>query len=355
MTRRILVVGLLVSGLAFAQLPPEKIQKIEKVVATEMARASVPGVSLAIALNGKIQWTGAFGMADLENFVPMTANTRVRLASISKPMTAIAVMQLVEQGKIDLDSPIQRYVPEFPKKPWPVTVRQLMGHTAGIRSYLGNEMSSTTHYTDHVTPMLVFAGDPLLFEPGTKYSYSTYGYTVIGAMLEALTHEKLPDYLREHVFVPAGMETIGEDSVYALIPHRARGYQLQPSGIVQNCDLADTSNKIAGGGLISTATDLVKFALALNEGKLVRPETLKTMWTATKLPDGSTAPYGLGFEIRPADGMMIVGHTGGQRGTTTNLVILPEKRIVFAYMMNLESAKAMTPISRGLREILLAP
>jgi serine beta-lactamase-like protein LACTB len=355
LTRRIFIAGLLVSGFALAQLPPERVKKIEQLVTTEMARNSVPGISLAIAMNGKIQWTGGFGMADLENFVPMTASTRVRLASISKPMTATAVMQLVEQGKIDLDSPISRYVPQFPQKQWPVTVRQLMSHTAGIRGYLGNEMSSTTHYTDHVTPMGVFAGDALLFEPGTKYSYSTYGYTVIGAMVEALTHEKLVDYLREHVFVPAGMETIGEDSVYSLIPHRGRGYQLRPNGVVENCDLADTSNKIAGGGLISAVTDLVRFALALNEGKLVRSQTLKAMWTATKLPDGTAAPYGLGFEIRQADGLNTVGHTGGQRGTTTNLVILPEKGIVFAYMMNLESAHAMTPIARGLREILLAP
>jgi len=352
-TRRILLAGIVLCRLAFAQLPTEKIKKIEQLVTAEMARNSVPGISMAIAVNGKIQWTGGFGMADLENFVPMTADTRVRLASISKPMTAIAVMQLVEQGKIDLDVPIRRYVPQFPEKPWTVTVRHLMSHTAGIRSYLGNEMSSTMHYTDHVTPMGVFANDALLFEPGTKYSYSTYGYTVIGAMLEALTHERLSDYLHEHVFAPAAMDTIGEDSVYKLIPHRARGYQLRPNGVVENCDLADTSNKVAGGGLVSAVSDLVRFALALNEGKLVRPATLKTMWTATKLPDGSTAPYGLGFEIRQDNGMTLLGHTGGQRGTTTNLVILPDKGIVYAYMMNLESAHAMTPISRGLREILL--
>jgi len=340
-------------GLASAQLAPEQVKKIDEVVTTEMSRASVPGVSMAIAINGKIQWTGGFGMADLENFVPMTADTRVRLASISKPMTAVAIMQLVEHGKIDLDAPIRKYLPEFPEKPWPVTVRQLMGHTAGIRGYLGNEMSSTEHYTDHVTPMQVFAKDALIFEPGTKYTYSTYGYTVLGAMLEKLTNEKLVNYLRTHVFNPAGMETIGEDSVYALIPHRSRGYQLLKDGTVANCELADTSNKIAGGGLISSVADLAKFAIALTQGKLVKPETLKAMWTPTKLPDGSTAPYGLGFEIRQDQGMTLYGHTGGQRGTTTNLVILPDQGIIYAYMMNLESAHAMTPISRGLRQILL--
>lgn len=354
-TRRFILATLLAASVASAQLPQEQVRKIEQLATTEMSRASIPGLSMAIAINGKLQWTGAFGMSDLENLVPMTTATRVRLASISKPMTAIAIMQLVEQGKIDLDAPIRKYVPEFPEKPTPVTVRQLMAHTAGIRGYLGNEMSSTTHYTDHVTPMQVFANDALLFEPGTKYSYSTYGYTVLGAMLEKLTGERLSDYLKTHVFAPAGMDTIVEDSVFTLIPHRSRGYQLMKDGTVANCDLADTSNKIAGGGLISTASDLVKFALALTSGKLVKPETLQSMWTATKLPGGTTAPYGLGFEVRQDQGITLYGHTGGQRGTTTNLVILPAQGIIYAYMMNLERGQAMTPISRGLRQILLPP
>lgn len=174
-------------------------------------------------------------------------------------------------------------------------------------------------------------------------------------MVEAVTGKKLVDYFRENIFIPAGMDTIGEDSVYALIPHRTRGYQLRPNGVVENCDLSDTSNKIAGGGLISTSTDLVKFALALSEGKLVKKDTLARMWTSEKLPDGKLTEYGLGFDVRRPDGLLVVGHTGGQRGSQTNLVILPERGITLSYMMNLESSTALIPIARGLRAILLEP
>jgi len=346
---------LIAAASALAQLPAAKLQKIEQLISSEMARASVPGVSLAIATDGKIQWAGGFGMADLENFVPMTANTRVRLASISKTITAVAVMQLVEKGKIDLDAPIRRYVPEFPEQQWPVTVRQVMTHTAGIRAYRGTEMNSTTHYTDARSPMLVFSKDPVEFEPGTKYSYSTYGYTVLGAALETAAGQSMVDYFREHIFIPAGMDTIRDDSVHAIIPHRARGYQLRPNGVVENCELSDTSNKIAGGGLISTASDLVKFALALHGGKLLKRETMDQMFSAAVLRDGTKAPYGLGFELREENGIRIVGHTGGQRGTQTYLVTIPSKGIAFAYMMNLEASTALMPIARGLRAILLEP
>ncbi len=226
LSRRFCVTLLALAISARAELPADKLRKIEQVVSTEMARASIPGLSLTIATDGVIRWSGGFGMADLKNFVPMTAASELRLASISKTITAVAVLQLMEQGKIDLDAPIQRYVPEFPEKPWPVTVRQLLSHTAGVRHYRGVEMNSTDHYTDLISPMKVFANDPLLFEPGTQYSNTTYGYTLLGAAVEKASGVKLMDYFQEKIFRPAGMEHIGLDSVFEIIPHRVRGYQL---------------------------------------------------------------------------------------------------------------------------------
>ena len=167
-------------------------------------------------------------MADVENFVPMTPMTTIRLGSISKPITAIAVMQLVEQGKMDLDGEIQRYVPSFPKKQWPVTIRELLGHLGAVRHYQGDdEEGSTRHYTDRTEPLKIFAGDPLLFEPGTRFSYTTYGFNLLGAAVENASGEKFLDYLQAHIFQPAGMDHIRDDNVYAIIPHRARGYRLK--------------------------------------------------------------------------------------------------------------------------------
>jgi serine beta-lactamase-like protein LACTB len=264
-----------------AALAPEKIRRIEQAVATQMSRNSIPGVSIAIAAGSQLRWAAGYGMADLENFVPVTPLTEIRLGSISKPITAIAVMQLVERGKIDLDGEIQRYVPSFPKKQWPVTVRQLLGHLGGVRHYRGDdEEGSTRHYnTDRMEPLKIFAGDPLLFEPGTQYSYTTYGFNLLGAAVEMASGEKFLDYVQADIFRPAGMDHIRDDNTLAIIPHRARGYRLTANGNLENCALADTSNKIPGGGFISTASDLVKFALAINSGTLVKKETVELMLT----------------------------------------------------------------------------
>ena len=145
-------------------------------------------------------------MADVENNVPAGAGTVYRLASISKPITATAVMQLVERGRVDLDAPVWKYVPAFPVKPWPVTVRQLLCHQSGVRHYRGDEISSTRHYVDLTEPLKIFKDDPLLFEPGTRTSYTTYGYNLLGAVVEAASGMKFADYLEANIFRPAGCD-----------------------------------------------------------------------------------------------------------------------------------------------------
>ncbi len=253
-------------------------------------------------------------MADLENQVPVTASTRIRLGSISKPITAVAVMQLVERDKIDLDADVQRYLPSFPKKQWPITIRQLLGHQSGIRHYRqdGSDVDITAHYADRQEPLKIFQDDPLVFEPGTKYSYSTYGFNVLGAIVEKVSDLRFTDYVRENIFMRADMDQIGPDDTYAIVPHRARDYRLQ-NGVLQNCHLADTSNKIPGGGFISTPSDLVKFAMALNEGKLVKKDSV----------------------------------------ITTNLEMFPAESVAIAVMTNLESARGLPAITRGIAKIVL--
>src|ERR1051325_3899043 len=183
----------------------EKIRAIEQVITTEMSRNTIPGLTVAIGSATGMRWSNGYGMADLENLVPATALTEIRLGSISKPITATAVMQLVEKDQIQLDAPIQKYVPTFPQKQWPLTVRQLLGHLGGVRHYQGTEIESTRHYSDRITPLKIFKDDPLLFEPGTKYSYTTYGFNLLGAAVENVTRTPFVDYLRANIFQPAGM------------------------------------------------------------------------------------------------------------------------------------------------------
>lgn len=323
-------------------LSPERIVSIEKALEAERERQGIVGMSAAIVVSGDLKWTRGFGLSDLENNVPARAATMYRLGSIAKPITATAVMQLVEKGTIDLDEPIHRYVPQFPRKTWVVSVRQLLGHLGGVRTYQGDEMGSTKHYGGVIEPLSIFIDDPLAVEPGTQYLYSTYGYNLLGAAVELASGLKFAHYLHAQVFMPAKIEFIVPDNLFAIIPNRSRGYKAGPGGKLENCILADTSNKISGGGLVGTAEDVARFASALARGLLVTPRTLELMSTSLKLKDGSQTGYGLGLGIGTYAGHRTFSHEGGQPGTRTIMAILPDDHTTIALMTNTETAKQRT-------------
>lgn len=291
---------------AFAQtgLPSDTVDQINGVIKSQMSKAKIPGLSLAVVTDLKLRWENGYGTADLENSVPATPDTMYRLASITKSMTAVSVMQLVEAGKLDLDAPIQRYVPAFPKKPWPVTARRLLTHTAGIRTYKKGEMESTRCYPTLTEALNVFKNDPLEYEPGTSYLYSSEGYTVLAVAVEGASGMNYFDYVRKHIFEPAGMERAQPDRVAALIPHRTQGYKKLENGELVNSDLADTSSKAV---ICSTAGDLARFAIAFLSGKLVRLETVQQMFvpdpvTQRKIGAGGMMGYSFGFNVVDREG-----------------------------------------------------
>jgi serine beta-lactamase-like protein LACTB len=355
MVKRLRLACLLAIFLAAAPtfgLQPERVRAIGRAVTAEMARQRVPGMSVAVATGGRLQWSSGYGLADVENKVAAKSSTVYRLGSISKPITAVAVLQLAERGKLDLDAAVQKYVPSFPEKPWPITIRQLLGHLGGIRHYRNMaEMNSTRHYNNMLEPLRIFENDPLVAEPGTRFSYSTYGYVLLGAVVEAASGTRFTDYIRENIFRPAGMDNIQPDDVYAIIPHRARGYRISSGGKLQNCALADTSNKIPGGGLSSTAADLVKFAIATRDDVLLKPETVTLMFTPQKLRNGRKTKYGMGWYVIDADRTKHVYHSGGQQGVSTDLVMLPREGAIVAVMCNLERA-TLSPLCAKILGIL---
>jgi CubicO group peptidase (beta-lactamase class C family) len=353
--QRSAVALLIAAAAAVAQqgvLPAERVSEIEALVRTEMARQKIPMVTTAIAWRGRLTWSGAFGYADVENKVRATPDTVHRLGSISKPITAVAALQLYEAGKLDLDAPVQKYVPEFPEKEAPITVRMLLCHQSGIRHYQNrDEVDSTRHYEGIASALGIFAKDPLVAVPGTKFSYTTYGYNLLGAVVERAAGMPFMTYLKERIFVPAGMLTARDDHPYAIIPNRARGYALTDDGELRNCNLADTSNKVPGGGMVSSAADLIRFAVAVRNGELLRPSTLELMWTPQKLSDGKPTEYGLGWFVREASGRKLVLHSGGQQGTSTVVGLLPGDGTAVAVLTNLERAE-LGPLLQGILQIL---
>ena len=308
-------------------------------------------MSIAVARKNQPLYTRGFGLADVEHSVPATERTRYRTASIAKPMTAAVVLSLMEDGKLDLDETVQTYVPEFPDKRWPVTTRQLLGHLGGIRHYKSSsESSSTKHFFSLKSALEVFAEDPLIHQPGTKYRYSSFGYNLLGSIAESAGDEAFMSLLQERVLTPAGMTRTVADDSYAVIPDRARGYVRATKSLLSSLPddhnfvegqlyrskLHDTSMKIPGGGLLSTAPDLVRFALAVNRAQVLSDSTRDEMWTRQKTADGKPTKYGLGWSIGRKSGRRAVWHGGAQSGTSTTLLLFPERETCVAIMSNLQ-------------------
>jgi len=253
-------------------LPSEKIAGIEKLVAAFISKNDVPGLSIAVVVDGQLAWSKGYGFADIENRVPATATTAYRSASIGKTMTATAAMLLVEEGKLDLEADIRQYCPAFPPKQWPITSRNLLSHTSGIRHYGGpraqEEQFSTVHYNTVPAALAPFKDDPLLFEPGTKYQYSTYGYDVLGCVIEGASQTSFLTFMRAHVWEPAGMVATRDDDPAAIVPNRAAKYT-RVEGQLRNAPMIDMSNRLPAGGYLTTVDDLARFAEALLAGRLV--------------------------------------------------------------------------------------
>jgi len=338
-------------------LPPAVVRQIDAAVEAWRSDSQAPALSLAVVTDNKIVFSKGYGMADLEKKVPARSDTVYRLASLTKSLTAVAVMQLVEAGKLDLDAPIQEYWPSFPEKQWTITPRQLLTHMAGVRHNKWSETSSTQHYASIADAINVFKDDPLLFEPETKYSYSTQGYVLLGGAIESASGVSYLQYLSEHIFKPAGMTQTAADDSGATIPNRAMGYRkgffgLSWLGGVRTAPPHDTSIKLSAGGLVSTVEDMARFAIALSEGQLVRPESLDKMWTKPKTRDGKESDYGFGFLVSEKNGQQRVFNDGSQTGTRTFLYLIPGAKFAVSLMTNLEKAdcESLTP---KIRDIVL--
>jgi serine beta-lactamase-like protein LACTB, mitochondrial len=326
-------------------LSAEKRAEIEKAVSSFMSANRVPGIGAAVVLEGEPVWSSGFGMTDLENSAPATSSTLFRLGSISKPITATAILQLWERGKLDLDAPVQKYCPVFPQKEWPITSRELLGHLGGIRHYNSDGKGdipedSARHFSSMEESLQIFAADPLVAKPGAKFNYSTYGYTLLGCVLEGAASEKYVDYVRENIFKPAGMAQTQADDFFSIIPHRTRWYHKDKSGIVRNAGVLDSSYKIPGGGLISSADDMARFEIAILADKLLSGATRDLMWTSLKTADGKLTGYALGWGTSDRIGVRVVAHTGGQQGTSTAFAVVPERRAGVVVLANMDDVNS---------------
>jgi len=275
------------------------LESIDSLAKKEIENSGTPSLQIAIGYKNKILYEQAYGFSDLENNVLASPESKYRTASVAKWLTATAAMKLVESGRLDLDKPIQEYCTSMPSKKWSVTTRQLLTHTAGVRGYLDFDellseskdpkkseeirlknyqevLSQHTRYVDVTGPLNIFKDDPLEFEPGTDWSYTSFGYRILACVMEGASQRDFKTLIDESVFKEAGMKNTVADDAWAIISHRVSGYYLNRDRTVRRADSRDVSENLPAGGYLSTASDLVRFALAFNDG-LVSEDTKELM------------------------------------------------------------------------------
>jgi serine beta-lactamase-like protein LACTB, mitochondrial len=274
---------------------------------------------------------------------PVAPDLRFRIGTVSTVLTSAGVGLLLEKDRLKLDDQIQTHVADFPKKPWPVTVRQLMGHVAGIRPDEGDEEDVTAHCERTTDGLQRFARSPLLFEPGTQFRYSTYGWILVSAAIEAAATEGLSTFMQKQIFEPLGMNDTTLDAAPSAADDRVTYYfprfAADPRYGPQEPTPVDYSCFSGSSGFLSTPSDLVRFGMAMNSGKLLKPATVQLLQTSLQLPSGEETGYGLGWDLETVtlagEQRRLVVHDGDLRGgTVATFMMFPERGIVVAVTSN---------------------
>lgn len=345
----------------------EAIAQARTLIEEYMAARGVPGLSVAVARDGVLQWSEGFGLADVEQGIAVTTATRFRTGSTAKPMSMAAAARLHDMGKLDFDTPVQKLVPTFPLKPGkPITFRMLAGMLGGFRHYrLGSDdFFNAKHYDNVLDYLATFQDEPLIAPPGTKFSYSSPGTNLQGAMTQAAGGKLFPDLVQELVFAPLGMVHTGADRNEEIIPNRVRYYERtggertyrirqsswgiegKPGrGVLLNAPYSDNSNKFPSGGYLTTPEDLVKFGTAHLQPGFLKADTLRQLFTSQKTADGKPTGYGMNWFIGKDDvGNDIRWHTGSSVGGNSIVILYPAQRVVLAMQTNLtDSEMKMLP------------
>jgi len=332
-----LLAGAFATTTARAQDTRALIHYVDSVATAAVAEHRTAGVSVAVVKNGRTVLAKGYGFADLENDVPATAETVYRIGSVTKQFTSAAIMKLSEQGKLSLDDTVQKFLPSFPTQGSRVTLRQLLNHTSGIKSYTGlGPKWQRVNRLDLAPDSLValFANEPFDFKPGEKWLYDNSGYFLLGMIIEKVSGKPYGQYLKDELFTPLGLKSTIYCDQAPLIKHRAQGYTLRPDSTFINAEPLSMTQPYAAGSLCSTVNDLAAWTIALSSGKVVSPASYKLMTTPGTLNDGKPLTYGFGLGIGTLGGHRQVSHNGGINGFISELHHYPDDSLVTVVLTN---------------------
>ncbi len=310
------VATLCVAAPALAAPDPETFRtQLDTFIEREMRDEKVPGVSVAILRKGEIVVAKGYGQADVENNVPVTTETIFQSGSVGKMFTAAAVMSQVEQGRMGLDDPVSKYVPDAPASWRTMTIRHLLTHTSGVANY-GSDFDYRRDYTDDEL-VKIAAAMPLDFAPGARWSYSNTGYALLGILVKKATGKSYLEILDTEIFKPLGMKTARGISDGDIVLHRASGYKLVDGALKNQDFVSPTMNSTADGSLYLSLDDMIAWARGVEQGKVLSPASWKQIYTPVRLNSGKPYPYGFAWNLNMAGGKPRYHHGGAWQGFRT--------------------------------------
>ena len=328
--------------------PPAKwagaAEQARRSVRTSITENNLAGVSVAVGIDGNIVWTEGFGFADVEKRSPVTPSLRFRTGTAAIVLTSAAIGLLLDEGRLKLDDEIQKYVPDFPRKQWPVTIRQVMGQVAGFKTEDPDDGVLTSSHCERLADAVaLFSKEPLLFQPGTQYQDSTFGWVLLSAVVDAAADAPFLKFLNERVLRPLGMVDTFKESVANPPSDAATSYNprfaANPTYGLTPLPKFDYSCHAGSNGFLSTPSDLVRFGMAINRGKLLRPQTVRMLQTPQRLTSGAQTSYGLGWDLKTVtlagQQVQAAGHNGHfWPWEVTSLLTFPERGLAVAVMSN---------------------
>ena len=340
---------------AQGQLSPDLREKIDKIVSEALAKSGVPSASIAIVKDGEIVYVKAYGDARVEPRTPATPEMRYSIGSISKQLTATAILLLQEQGKLSLDEKVAKFIPNLTRSK-EVTIRQLLSHTSGYQDYWPQ---------DYVMPVMLqqvtkekildlWARKPLDFDPGTKWQYSNTNYVIAGVIVEKASGKPLLQFLSEKVFVPLEMKSVANIDQEKLPETDPTGYLRYALGPLRPAPKVGKGWLFAAGELAMLAQDLAKWDISIIDQKVMKPSSYAELEREGLLKNGLATGYGLGVQLGNAAGHRQMSHSGEVSGFTAQNIVLPDDRVAVAVLTNQDAARAADQIANGIAPLLVA-
>ena len=330
-----------------------QIDKAREISKAFLTSEYIPGMAISVSKNDEIIWSEGFGYSDIDlkkKVDPST--TQFRLASISKPITAVGLAILADKNELNFDESLYTYMPNYPKKKFDFSIRQIGGHLAGIRHYKGQEFISNKKMSIQ-EGLGVFKNDPLIHPPGSKYQYSTYGWNLLSAVIEEITQKDFTQFMTEALFVPLKMQNTTLDLSDREMPNRSKFYRKTYQNTIIQSPTVSNEHKAAGGGFIATSEDLIYFGNEIIDPKIITKESLKELLKAQETNDGKSTNYGIGFGVGKSNlNTPLFSHSGGGAGATTLLLIYPEEEVVIAIVTNL-SQVAIREFGKKLESVFI--